>query len=181
MNALANHDIIPHNGKGISKDLAIKALGDSINMDSSLANLFATISLRANPDPSMGTFDLDQVSKHGFIEHDVSISRNDANLGDNTSFDDYVFDQYKQICGDAKETSFELQSKARFARVLRCKEAHEAAKTDFQYGIKELILSYGESALILASFGDPVNGKIPLEWVKVLVGTFLDRVAQITC
>jgi len=47
------------------------------------------------------------------------------------------------------------------------------AKKDWQYGIKEFILSYGESALFLSLLGDPKNGKIPVEYLRVLVGELI--------
>lgn len=70
--------------------------------------------------------------------------------------------------GDAAETSFELASKARYDRLTASKKAHEEAGKDFQYGIKEFILSYGESALFLGLLGSPMEGKIPLEYLRVL-------------
>ena len=41
---------------------------------------------------------------------------------------------------------------------------------DFAYGIKELVFSYGESALMMSVLGDPKEGKVPLEYVRILVG-----------
>ena len=54
-----------------------------------------------------------------------------------------------EMYGDAAETSFELASRARYSRLMASKKAHEEAGKDFQYGIKDFILSYGESALFL--------------------------------
>ncbi|KAH7418852.1 Chloroperoxidase, partial [Cadophora sp. MPI-SDFR-AT-0126] len=105
---------------------------------------------------------------HGVIEHDVSLSRNDSELGDNHTFDQTIWGSVMETYGDTTETTFALVSKARYDRVVACKNAHEAAKKDFQYGIKEFILSYGESALLLGLLGDPKDGKIPLEYLKVL-------------
>jgi len=168
LNALANHHILPHDGKGITKAAAVTALTTSINLSSQIASVFASVALTANPDHSAHVFDLDHVNKHGLIEHDVSLSRNDVELGDNHSFDRSIWDGVVASYGGAAETSFELASKVRYERVVACKEAHEVAGKDFQYGIKEVILSYGESALFLGLLGDPKEGKIPLEYLKVL-------------
>jgi hypothetical protein len=54
--------------------------------------------------------------------------------------------------------------------VVAAKKAHEEAGKDFQYGIKEFVLSYGESALFLGLLGDPKEGKIPVEYLRVLFG-----------
>jgi len=168
INALANHHILPHSGKGITKAMAVDALTKSINLDSSIANVFASVAITANPDHSAHYFDLDQVDKHGFIEHDVSLSRNDIAFGDNHSFDKSIWEKVMETYGDAAETSFELASKARYDRLMASKKAHEEAGKDFQYGIKEFILSYGESALFLGLLGSPKEGKIPLEYLRVL-------------
>lgn len=168
INALANHHILPHSGKGITKAMAVDALTKSINLDSSIASVFASVAVTANPNHSAHCFDLDQVDKHGLIEHDVSLSRNDIAFGDNHSFDKSIWEKVMETYGDAAETSFELASKARYDRLMASKKAHEEAGKDFQYGIKEFILSYGESALFLGLLGSPKEGKIPLEYLRVL-------------
>jgi hypothetical protein len=170
MNALANHHVLPHNGKGITKEMAVKALSDAINLDPAVAKIFASVAITTNPDHHANFFDLDHVSKHGVIEHDVSLSRNDKNLGDNTTFDPWVWENVIKSYGDNTETDFASASKARYERVIACKKAHEAAAKDFQYGIKEFILSYGETALFLGLLGDPKHGKIPIKYLKALFG-----------
>jgi len=168
INALANHHILPHSGKGITKAMAVEALTKSINLDSGIANMFASVAVTANPDHSSHAFDLDQVDKHGLIEHDVSLSRNDIAFGDNHSFNKEIWEDVLKSYGEDTETSFETASRARYERVAACKKAHADAKKEFEYGIKEFILSYGESALFLGILGSPQEGKIPLEYLKVL-------------
>jgi hypothetical protein len=168
INALANHHILPHSGKGITKSMAVNALTSSINLSPGIASIFASGAVIANPDHSAHYFDLDQVSKHGLIEHDVSLSRNDFAFGDNHSFDAGIWEEVVGSYGEETETSFESVSKARYGRLLACKKAHEEAGKEFTYGIKEFVLSYGESALFLGLLGDPKEGKIPLEYLRVL-------------
>ncbi|KAH7323887.1 Chloroperoxidase [Rhexocercosporidium sp. MPI-PUGE-AT-0058] len=168
INALSNHHILPHNGKGITKGQIVSVLTQSINLDSKIANIFATGALTTNPDHSAHSFDLDHLRKHGVIEHDVSLSRNDIAFGDNHSFDKSVWEGVMKSYGEKTETDFKSVSKARYGRVMAAKKAHEDAGKEFQYGIKEFILSYGESALFLGILGDPKDGQIPLEYLKVL-------------
>lgn len=168
INALANHHILPHSGRGITKAMAVEALTRSVNLDSSVANIFASVAVTANPDHSSQSFDLDQLDKHGLIEHDVSLSRNDVAFGDNHTFSKEIWEEVMKSYGGDTETSFATVSQARYDRVLASKKAHAEAKKDFQYGIKEFILSYGESALFLGILGSPDEGKIPLEYLKVL-------------
>jgi len=168
INALANHYVLPHSGKGITKAMAVEALTSSIKLGSSIANLFASVAVTANPDHSAHFFDLDQVDKHGLIEHDVSLSRNDIAFGDNHTFNKEIWEEVLKTYGDDTETSFATVSKARYDRLAACKKAHADAKKDFVYGIKEFTFSYGESALFLGILGSPSEGKIPLEYLKVL-------------
>ncbi|KAH8756405.1 hypothetical protein F5882DRAFT_444622 [Hyaloscypha sp. PMI_1271] len=105
-------------------------------------DVFASVAVTANPDKSAHYFDLNHVNKHGLIEHDVSLSRNDFLLGDNHTFN-------KEI----------------FAKVM---ESYDGQETTSFYGIKEFVLSYGESALFLGLLGDPKEGKIPVEYLRVL-------------
>jgi len=168
INALANHHILPHSGKGITKSIAVNALTTSINLSPAVASLFASVAVTANPDHNAHFFNLDQLDKHGLIEHDVSLSRNDVAFGDNHSFDASIWKSVMETYGEETETNFETVSKARYERLQKCKKAHEEAGKEFTYGIKEFVLSYGESALFLGLLGDPKEGKIPLEYLRVL-------------
>lgn len=117
----------------------------SINLEEGIAQVFATVGLSTNPEVPAHSFDLDHVSRHGLIEHDVSLTRNDVAFGNNHSFDADVWKSVLSTFGENAETNFVLASKARYNRVLDSKKAHEVAKKDFVYGIKEAILSYGVS------------------------------------
>jgi hypothetical protein len=173
INALANHHILPHSGHGITKEMAVSALTSALNLSHTVATVFASVAVTANPDKSAHYFDLNHVNKHGLIEHDVSLSRNDFLLGDNHTFNQGIFDAVMETYGKDERTSFESASKARYGRLAAAKKAHEEAGKDFQYGIKEFVLSYGESALLLGLLGDPKEGKIPVEFMRVLFGKLL--------
>ena len=177
MNALANHDILPHNGKGITKAVAVDAMNKAFHIDPFLASIFAAGGVAANPDHRAHSFDLDHIQKHGFIEHDVSLSRNDAALGNNTDFNKELFDKvldghrsYAAAPGPDTPASTDWTSacRVRYDRVLASKEAHEKEGKQFQYGLKEAIASYGETALYLSLLGN--DGKVSIEWLKILFG-----------
>jgi len=169
MNALANHSVLPHSGKGLTKALIVQALTSSINLDPGIASAFASYAITTNPDHGADFFDLDHVSKHGAIEHDVSLSRQDYDLGgDNTEFDKNVWNTTVAAYGDAQETTFETASHVRVKRFLACKAAHMAAKTQLGFGIKECFFSYGETALILGTLGGKETGKVPIDWIKII-------------
>ncbi|KIV99284.1 uncharacterized protein PV09_09052 [Verruconis gallopava] len=178
INALANHGILPHDGKNITKAMAVKALTSALHLDATTASVFAWGGVAANPNAEEHNFDLNHVDKHGWIEHDVSLSREDIAFGSNSEFNKErwaeVWKIYKEGAlteGGAsgvgpEETNWKSASKARYFRVKQSKERHEAAGKEFGYGIKEVILSYGESALFLNMLGK--DGAAPLEWVRIL-------------
>jgi hypothetical protein len=96
------------------------------------------------------------------------LSRNDAAFGDNYTFDSTIFNTIMNSFGDATETSFASASKARYSRVVAARREHQLENKEFTYALKEYMLSYGETGLVLAVLGDPKEGKIPLEYLKVL-------------
>lgn len=180
INALANHNLLPHNGKGITKAMAVEALTKAVHLDSHIATIFAAGGVAANPDHSAHSFDLDHVDKHGYIEHDVSLSRDDVAFGDNHSFNKVLFEQVlsgltsgshgesSASSDNAGTTNWKLASQARYARVTSSGARHKMEGKERTYGLKESILSYGESALYLNLLGK--DGVAPLEWVKILFG-----------
>ncbi|KAH8762425.1 Chloroperoxidase [Hyaloscypha finlandica] len=169
LNSLANHGILPRDGKGVTKEMAVKAMTSAINLDVEIAKIFASVALTTNPNAHAHSFDLDHVSRHGLIEHDVSLSRDDFALGDNHTFNADIWKSVLDTYGDSKETNFALATEARYNRVIAAKKAHEAANKDFTYGIKEAVLSYGETAILMSLLGNPKNGKIPVEYLKIVV------------
>jgi len=96
------------------------------------------------------------------------LSRNDAALGDNHTFDPTIFNTFINNFGDATETSFASASAARYSRVVAARYEHELENKGFMYALKQYVLSYGETGLVLAVLGDPKEGKVPLEYLKVL-------------
>lgn len=161
--------------------MAVEALGTALNIDPHIAALFALGAIGTNPDHSAHSFDLDHLDKHGVIEHDVSLTRNDAALGSNSEFSPEIFEQtirgyeeaYRAKHPEATQESdftvdFETASHVRYARLLTCKANHEKADKQFTYALKEAITSYGESALLLNVLGK--EGQAPLEWIKIFFG-----------
>jgi hypothetical protein len=135
--------------------MAVKAMTSAINLDVEIAKIFASVALTTNPNAHAHSFDLDHVSRHGLIEHDVSLSRDDFALGDNHTFNPDIWKSVLDTYGDSKETNFALATEARYNRVIAAKKAHEAANKDFTYGIKEAVLSYGVSSCLVI---DSISG-----------------------
>lgn len=58
LNTLANHHFLPHDGKGITKDVLTRGLGEGLNFNASLASLMFKMATVANPEPNATFFTL---------------------------------------------------------------------------------------------------------------------------
>ena len=152
INALANHNIIPHSGKGLTVDMMRRAMEDAYNIGPDVATAFAVGGLAISSHPFSGTFDLDGVAKHGAVEHDGSLSRDDLDVtGDVSTFRKDIWDTVVGHFDGLTETTLETAAKARLDRI----EAQRQRNPTFTYGPKEALLSYGETSLYLSVMGDP--------------------------
>jgi hypothetical protein len=174
LNSLANHNILPHSGKGITIPILTKALKEGLNTGPDFSIAIGNAGLLSVPNnPVAQSFDLNNLNEHNFpIEHDASLSRSDFYLdnGDNYSFNETIFDEVLRFYRGMTHTSIPVAAKAKYARV-----AEESARdSHFTYTPQQFILSYGETALYLSVMGDPITGVAPLEYVKVFFGEFLE-------
>ncbi|OCL12717.1 Cloroperoxidase [Glonium stellatum] len=166
INALANHGILPRDGKAITKEMAVTALTTAINLDKNIASMFAAGGVASNPDKSTHSFNLDHVSKHNFIEHDCSLAHEDVAFGDAAKFDEATWKNGVLAVYAGKEmTDYESASRARHERFMTAKEKHKKEGKVFTFGIKENFLSYGETALYLNLLGK--DGVAPVDWVRI--------------
>jgi hypothetical protein len=58
MNTLANHGFIPHDGRNITREAIISAMGNALNFDSALATIMFDQAIIANPEPNATFFTL---------------------------------------------------------------------------------------------------------------------------
>ncbi|KAJ6257082.1 Chloroperoxidase [Drechslerella dactyloides] len=120
-------------------------------------------------DAGVPVLNLDQLSRHGAVEHDVSLTRNDFAQGDNTSPQPFLLDQLFAAASDGK-----LVTIADFARLRHTRlEQQKRDNPDLKFGVREAILAFGEAALILCVWGASRAGgydKIPVEYLKALFG-----------
>jgi len=166
---------LPHDGKKLSVPLLIKALKDGLNVGADFTTGIGLLGLQSSPNPLGATFDLNDLDQHNFpIEHDASLSREDAFMGNDYAFNQNVFNQVLAYYEGMEETSIPVASKARYNRV----ENARAANPEFIYGVRQLVLSTGETALYLSTMGDPVTGVAPVKYVKSLFGKSVDRTAS---
>ncbi|KAI9711967.1 MAG: hypothetical protein M1828_001766 [Chrysothrix sp. TS-e1954] len=165
LNTLANHGFIPHNGKNNTLPVLIEGLKAGMNMGVDFSTAIGGGGILSSPNPLGGAFDLNDLDEHNFpIEHDGSLSRQDAYFGNDYSFYqanwDMVLSHYKGM----DYTSIPVASKAKYARVRNS----QTTNPTFTYGPRETIFSYGETALYIQSMSDAYSGKAKLEYVRSL-------------
>lgn len=121
--------------------------------------------LLSSPDPLSGAFDLDDLDQHNFpIEHDASLSRQDAYFGNDYSFYDPNWqDVLAQFSG-----GMTALLPAANALANRTRDS-EAINPTFTYGFREFVFRYGETAIYLQTMGgSDADGVTRLDWVKSL-------------
>lgn len=163
LNTLANHGFLPHDGKDITVDKTISALGTALNIDADLGKFLFDFAVTTNPDANATTFSLDNLSRHDILEHDASLSRADAYFADPQVFNQTVFDETRSYWkGDVID--LHMAAASRHARVIT------SATTNPNFSLSELggQFSYGETAAYLIVFGDRVAGTAPKALVEYL-------------
>ncbi|KAF2802917.1 Cloroperoxidase [Mytilinidion resinicola] len=163
LNALANHALIPHNGRNLSIPLLVDTLGSVFNLSPELARIvsFGGIALG----PGNGTFSLLDLNKHNAIEHDGSLSRADYNLGgDNFSLNPAIFASYMRWFEGSGNMSLNAAAVARLSRV----QTERFRDGAFVYGPSQQFNSYLESAILWLTMVDPADGGTKVEFVRTL-------------
>lgn len=120
------------------------------------------------PDPEATSFDLNNLDEHNFpIEHDGSLSREDYYFGNDHSFNQTIWNQVLYYYENMTTATIPVASLARINRINNAR----AVNPTFIYGPRQLVLSYGETALYLSTMGNPITGDAPLAYVQSLFGT----------
>ncbi|KAF4446565.1 hypothetical protein F53441_9792 [Fusarium austroafricanum] len=160
VNSLANHGYLPRDGLDISLDDLIVAFTDAINLDPAATTLVGAKALTTGNNV---TFNLDDLAKHGVIEHDGSLSRADIFFGDNHSFNETIWASTASHFTEST-ISIPTAAKARKERLAAAKAVNPEFKLDADGTRFSLI----ETALYLSVFGNLQDGNAKTEWVKTL-------------
>ncbi|KAL9096759.1 MAG: hypothetical protein Q9165_001247 [Trypethelium subeluteriae] len=149
-------------GSFITKQAVMDAMG-KLGIDSQMQNLLASGAVMAGQYarennkatiPWVSTpgftkdgewFNLDDLDFHDFIEHDASMSREDAALGDHVEFSPKIWDQVLNVFEGKEKTSIDLIAKAMNVRYQDSKARNEDFKDE--YTLKTALLRYGEQAM----------------------------------
>ncbi|KAA6415298.1 MAG: hypothetical protein FRX48_00013 [Lasallia pustulata] len=107
--------------------------------------------------------DLDQLDRHGAIEHDVSLSRRDKAQGDNHSLQPELVEQLLAAASDGKVLTTED-----FARLRRTRIAQQRRDNpELEYGTSQHTFGCAEEAFIQTVFGGR-EGEVPVKYVRAL-------------
>ncbi|KAI0849408.1 Cloroperoxidase [Daldinia vernicosa] len=149
LNTLSNHQFLPHDGRNITKDKVISAMGSALNFNESLAALMFQMAIVANPSKNATFFTLEQLQVHGVLEHDASLSRSDAFFGNNYVFNESIFNETKLYwTGETLDANMLANSKV--ARQISSK----AFNPNYTFTPTVESFSLGEVSAPIIAFGD---------------------------
>ncbi|KAI7787299.1 hypothetical protein LA080_016373 [Diaporthe eres] len=149
LNALANQGFLPRNGQNIDENTTAKALDTALNIPPEFGKLLHKAAVRTNPTGNVtNSFNLDHLARHNILEHDASLSRQDAAFGNNLVFNETVFNETRSNWQDTID--IQQAAKARLARV------NTSNMTNPSFGFTKIgeQFSVGESAAYLIVLGN---------------------------
>ncbi|KAK1779871.1 Peroxidase, family 2-domain-containing protein [Copromyces sp. CBS 386.78] len=171
LNTLANHGYLPRSGADVSLAALMRGLKRGINLAPDATLIVGLKALQASTTTTgpmswlTFTFHLDDLNKHGVIEHDGSLSRGDVATGDNHSFSPEIWNAVLQVLGDDERISIE---KAAHMRGFRIAEGQRMSPGGFSMSREDLRFSAIETALYLRVFGRGTEGGAETRWVRVM-------------
>ena len=169
LNSLANHHIIPHNGRNLTVPLLVDVLGEVFNLSPELATVVAQLGLATAPNPSAGSFDLPNLDKHNAFEHDASLTRVDfafSGIPGDAKLDPTLFAEFMKHFDGMDYITIPAAAAARYARV----QSSRANTPNFTYTPIQQITSYAETIKYFRTMIDPKNGLTSTEFVRILFG-----------
>ncbi|KAK7969976.1 hypothetical protein PG996_001585 [Apiospora saccharicola] len=158
LNTLANHGFLPRDGLDIDADTLSSALMKSLNAEPLLADLFFAGAITTNPAPNATTFSLSDLTHHNILEHDGSLSRQDAHYGRPDLLDPTVFAKTLSHFPDPV-VNLTQAAWARRARI----EMSNRTNPEFALSAIANRNSLLETAIYLIVFGDRDAASVPKE------------------
>ncbi|PFH62843.1 hypothetical protein XA68_11624 [Ophiocordyceps unilateralis] len=165
LNALANHDFIPHSGKGLTMTDLVVGCYEGLGISPETAALIAGDGLSEAKLPYDTVFNLEDFhSKRYGIEHDVSFSRNDTGKGDLTILDDAAWDLVLNVLDGCGYGSPACWGKAKVARI----HQEKMRFPDSDYDKEAAAYGSAEVGMLLGAFDPAVKRDQTKECIKVL-------------
>ncbi|KZW03092.1 Cloroperoxidase [Exidia glandulosa HHB12029] len=173
LNTLASHGYLPRSGVATPAQIVTALTYGSFLVDgnplTNLMSIGSTSSLTgaAPPKPAL----VSGLSTHGTFEGDASMTRSDAFLGDNHSFNETLFDQLVQISKEVGGGKYNITAatEMRFQRF----QDSVARNPTFNFANPRFATAFAETAFPLAFFIDGRDKSLALD-LDVMRGFFKD-------
>jgi hypothetical protein len=176
LNTLANHKFLPHDGRGVTKQMVQEAACKAGDFKPKTIGNIYEAGAKAIPEAqSTGMINLDQLNMNGVLEHDASISRQDHTFGDSLDLDPWIWRGVLDVIGDKKTIDYATAAKIRHMRIAASKRAHKAANKRGNFDLRALLISYIEISILFQLFGDTKTREIPLEYFRIFFGELAAR------
>lgn len=197
INTLANHGYISRDGRNVraaEMKAAMKEVGVSITLRQLLtsaaylehqddpprgfwafirnpfAYIFQTFALRAKAQvdsSGVACLNLDELDRHGAIEHDVSMSRRDFAQGDNHSKQEDLVEDMLASARDGRDLTVDDWAKFRLQRI----EQQKRENARLEFGSAQNAMGLAETAFIQKTFGDRSRGwAVPVSYMAAIFG-----------
>jgi len=144
LNSLANSGYLPRSGRVTSEQL-VRALYERLGLPRYLGALITRRAMgrlgKASPDGAE-KLDLASLGEHGFLEHDASLTRRDARLGDAVEVAPLLVDQLLSFSEDGRTLTLEDLAVAHQVRMA------QAAAGGHEVPFKAAVLGTLEAALL---------------------------------
>jgi len=187
LNTLANHGYLPRNGIASFKQI-INATREGFNMGYDLSSALASFAMLARgnafldqlsiggPSPHVpplpGQIDgpvAGGIATHGRFEGDVSMTRQDAAIGDNKDFQADLYDELlltvgqfgddSPVTGNRSVVNIQTMGEFKFRRFVEDQKADK----QLEYHVGRFSLSYGEASFPLIFFANGTDGVLSVE------------------
>ncbi|KAJ2991940.1 hypothetical protein HDV02_003380 [Globomyces sp. JEL0801] len=167
-NTMANHGFLPRDGSTITFDQIRSVFIEQYNIDRGLLDTLLDGANSADVgEGKKDSFDLVQLRTHNKIEHDVSLVREDALVGNNFLVNQNLLNQLISFSSDKKTISLQDLANFRRQRYADCK----ASNKNLSYSTKQNGIAFGEAAILFLLLSpDHNSANVPISYIKAFLG-----------
>ncbi|RAL58542.1 hypothetical protein DID88_003990 [Monilinia fructigena] len=166
LNTLANHGFLPRDGRNFTEHNVVNGLNHGLNFNRSLGAVMFQQAIPASPNyPNATSFTLADLNVHGVLEHDASLSRQDAYFGNNHVFDKKIFKTSKAWWPNDTITGQQFIDAKLYRQIV-------SRNTNPTYSFSSTVeaFSIGELVAPVVAFGDKheitANRSLVLSWIE---------------
>lgn len=160
---MANHGLLPRDGKNISLAMLIQAAYTGFSLAEAATTTVGSVALKASTTGDSTTFNLGDLAQHDpqVIEHDGSMTREDAYTGDALTFSDSAWQRTLTSWGDVDTITYEVAAAEWTTRMAYGKANNPEFNATFARSVSLI-----EYALSLSTMGNPTEGNGNLTLIK---------------